>query len=145
MQRVLRASVTVDNGCVGQIERGLLVYLGVGRSDDDRDAAKMVEKISTLRVCEDDHGKMTQSVADVGGSVLLVSQFTLYGDVRRGRRPSFTTAAKPDRAEGLYLAVGAGLRTAGLSVEEGRFGAMMIVHADVDGPVTILIDTEKVF
>jgi len=144
-QRVIRASVTVGDARVGAIDHGLLVYLGVGRHDHALDVASIVEKVSTLRVYEGDSGKMERSVIEAGGSVLVVSQFTLYGDVRHGRRPSFTAAAEPSRAEELYLAVVAGLREVGLKVETGRFRATMVVHADVDGPVTILIDTQKTF
>lgn len=144
-QRVVRAHVDVEGARVGSIEHGLLVYLGAGKHDDDAHVTKMVEKIATLRVFEDDAGKLARSVAEVGGAVLVVSQFTLYGDVRKGRRPSFDAAAEPERAEQLYEAVCAGLRSAGLPVETGRFRAMMRVHCEVDGPITILIDTHKVF
>ncbi len=144
-QRVLRAWVTVDDERVGAIEHGLLVYLGAGKSDDDAAINRMVDKIATLRVFEDDAGKLSRSVTDVGGAVLVVSQFTLYGDVRKGRRPSFDGAAEPQRAEQLYEAVCVGLRATGLPVETGRFRAMMRVHCEVDGPITILIDTDKVF
>lgn len=145
VQRVTQASVAVDSEVVGTIDRGLLVYLGVGKEDDDAACARMTEKIATLRIFPDEHDKMTRSVSDVAGSVLVVSQFTLYGDVRRGRRPSFDAAAEPTRAEQLYLAVCGALRQSGLKVETGRFRAMMIVRADVDGPITILIDTAKTF
>lgn len=144
-QRVVRAHVDVEETRVGAIAHGLLVYLGAGKDDDDRDVTRMVEKIATLRVFEDESGKLSRSVRDVGGAVLVVSQFTLYGDVRRGRRPSFDAAAEPQRAEQLYAAVCAGLRATGLPVETGRFRAMMRVHCEVDGPITILIDTQKVF
>ncbi len=142
---MLRAWVTVEDARVGAIEHGLLVYLGAGKGDDDASVTRMVDKIATLRVFEDDSGKLSRSVADVSGAVLVVSQFTLYGDVRKGRRPSFDGAAEPQRAELLYEAVCRGLRARGLPVETGRFRAMMRVHAEVDGPITILIDTDKVF
>lgn len=145
VQCVLRASVTVGQERVGSIGRGLLVYLAVGKDDDSRDVVRMVEKVPHLRVYAGPTGKITHSVMDVGGSVLLVPQFTLYGDVRGGRRPSFTGAAEPAHAQQLYLAVGAGLRAAGVGVEGGRFRATMVVSADVDGPVTILVDTRKTF
>lgn len=145
VQRVVRASVVVNEEVVGAIDDGLLVYLGVGKEDDKASCETMVEKIATLRIFADDSDKMMKSVLDTGGSVLVVSQFTLYGDVRRGRRPSFDSAAHPTRAEELYLAACAGLRDRGLRVETGRFRAMMVVRADVDGPITILIDTAKAF
>lgn len=142
---MVRAWVTVDDKCVGSIEHGLLVYVGAGKHDDDTAVSKLVEKLATLRVFEDEQGKMARSVVDVGGSVLVVSQFTLYGDVRKGRRPSFDAAAPPEPAERLYEGVCNGLRALGLPVETGRFRAMMRVHSEVDGPITILIDTDKTF
>lgn len=145
VQRVCEGAVDVDDTRVGAIGHGLLVYLGVGKADVDADCERMVEKIATLRIFEDDTGKMTRSVVDAGASVLVVPQFTLFGDVRSGRRPSFTEAADPARAEELYLAVCTGLRERNLQVETGRFRAMMRVHAVVDGPITILIDTHKTF
>lgn len=144
-QRVASASVDVGQERVGAIERGLLVYLGAGEGDGEREVATLVSKIAGLRVFEDEAGKMSLSVEDVGGEVLVVSQFTLYGDVRKGRRPSFTRAAPPEEAERLYEAVVAGLRERGLTVATGRFRAMMNVRADVWGPVTILIDSERAF
>ena len=144
-QRVSRASVTVDGEVVGAIERGLLVYLGAGHGDDAKAVDAMVRKLVGLRVFQDDEGKMSLSVQDVGGAVLVVSQFTLYGDVRKGRRPSFTAAAPPEEAERLYLKVVEGIRAEGLEVATGRFRAMMDVSANVWGPVTILIDTDKTF
>ncbi len=144
-QRVASASVDVGEERVGTIGRGLLVYLGAGEGDRDDQVAYLVSKIAGLRIFEDDQGKMSLSVEDVGGEVLVVSQFTLYGDVRKGRRPSFSKAAAPEEAERLYEAVVAGLRERGLTVATGRFRAMMNVRADVWGPVTILIDSEKAF
>jgi D-tyrosyl-tRNA(Tyr) deacylase len=144
-QRVASASVTVGSESVGAIGEGLLVYLGAGEGDGDREVGYLVNKVAGLRIFEDDEGKMSRSVEDVGGGVLVVSQFTLYGDVRKGRRPSFSEAADPAEAERLYEAVVRGLRDRGLEVETGRFRAMMNVHADVWGPVTILIDSEKAF
>ncbi|HJL04536.1 MAG TPA: D-aminoacyl-tRNA deacylase [Polyangiaceae bacterium LLY-WYZ-15_(1-7)] len=144
-QRVRSASVTVDDVIVGRIDAGLLVYLGAGERDDAKDVDYMVGKLAGLRIFEDDAGKMSRSVEDVGGGVLVVSQFTLYGDVRRGRRPSFTAAAEPGRAEELYEQVVAGLRARGLEVATGRFRATMCVDAAVWGPVTILVDSEKSF
>jgi D-tyrosyl-tRNA(Tyr) deacylase len=145
VQRVNESSVVVGSEVVGSIDRGLLVYLGAGREDADADVDAMTAKIAGLRVFVDDEGKMSRSVGDVGGSVLVVSQFTLYGDVRKGRRPSFTEAAPPERAEELYERVVAQLRARGLTVATGRFRATMDVCSRVDGPVTILIDTQRAF
>lgn len=144
-QRVSGASVLVDGEVVGAIGRGLLVYLGAGRGDGPGDVEAMVSKLAGLRIFEDEAGKMSRSVLDIGGEVLVVSQFTLYGDVRKGRRPSFTQASPPEEAERLYEEVVAGLRGVGLTVATGRFRAMMTVDASVWGPVTILIDTRKAF
>lgn len=135
----------MEHETVGRIEHGLLVYLGAGKRDAEPEARWMAEKLHTLRVFEDDMGKMSRAVHEVGGAVLVVSQFTLYGDVRKGRRPSFDDAAPPERAERLYERVCAELAGFGVRVATGRFRAMMQVHAVVDGPVTILIDSEKVF
>jgi D-tyrosyl-tRNA(Tyr) deacylase len=145
VQRVSRASVTVEAETVGAIAHGVLVYLGAGKGDQAAEAEWMAQKIEGLRIFEDDAGKMSLSVADVKGAVLVVSQFTLYGDVRKGRRPSFDAAAPPDQALELYEAVCRALRARGLSVETGRFRAAMQVHAEVAGPVTILIDSERAF
>lgn len=145
VQRVNESSVLVGGEVVGSIPRGLLVYLGAGREDGDADVEAMSAKIAGLRIFVDDEGKMSRSVEDTGGGVLVVSQFTLYGDVRKGRRPSFTDAAPPERAEELYEAVVAQLRARGLTVATGRFRAMMDVRSSVDGPVTILIDTQRTF
>jgi D-tyrosyl-tRNA(Tyr) deacylase len=142
---VSSARVTVDGEIVGAIDRGLLVYLGVGRSDGDADVERMVGKLAGLRVFEDEAGKMSRSVADVGGGVLVVSQFTLFGDVRRGLRPSFTAAAPPEEAERRVEEVVAGLAARGLRVATGRFRATMDVLAVVAGPVTVLVDTERCF
>lgn len=144
-QRVFEAAVVVDDETVGQIGPGLLVYLGAGEGDGEAEVSTMANKLAGLRVFRNDEGKMSLSVEDIGGSVLVVSQFTLFGDVRRGRRPSFDGAAPPKEAERLYEAVIAALRGRGLEVASGRFRAMMDVRSRVDGPVTILIDTEKTF
>lgn len=153
-QRVTRAAVVVpdpasadpaDAVTTGAIAHGLLVYLGVGADDTPTDVAAMADKLATLRIFEDDASKLSRSVTDVAGAVLVVSQFTLFGDVRGGRRPSFTTAAPPALAEPLYEAVCTALRARGLPVATGRFRAMMRVSAEVDGPITILIDTKKLF
>jgi D-tyrosyl-tRNA(Tyr) deacylase len=145
VQRVNGASVTVDGDCVGLIGRGLLVYLGAARDDDAKDVQYAADKIAGLRIFPNDQGKMSLSVLDVGGDVLVVSQFTLFGDVRRGRRPSFDGAAEPAAAERLYMDVVHALRAKGLTVETGRFRAMMDVRSVVDGPVTIQIDSRKLY
>ncbi len=145
MQRVSRARVTVNTQVTGEIRLGLLVLLGVGRDDTDADAAYLAQKIVGLRVFEDEHGRMNRSVADADGSVLAVSQFTLYGDVRRGKRPSFDAAAAPDQARPLYELFVDRIRAAGLRCETGRFQAMMNVELVNEGPVTILLDSRKGF
>ena len=145
VQRVSRASVTVDGQIVGQIERGLLVLVGVTHADAETAAEYLAEKIAGLRIFEDDAGKMNLSVADVGGAVLAVSQFTLYGDARKGKRPSFDDAARPEQARKLYEYFVERVRALGLRCETGRFQAMMQVELVNDGPVTILLDSEKTF
>mgnify|MGYP001339495360 CR=1 FL=1 len=145
VQRVSRASVSVEETVTGAIERGLLVLVGVAVDDDDRDADAVASKIAGLRIFDDAAGAMNLALADVGGAVLLVSQFSLLGDVRRGRRPSFTAAARGESAQRLYERVAAGLRAEGLSVAEGRFGADMAVTLVNDGPVTILVDSKRAF
>ncbi|MFS8581517.1 MAG: D-aminoacyl-tRNA deacylase [Limnochordales bacterium] len=143
IQRVASAGVTVDGQEIASIGRGLLVLLGVGLGDGEDDAALMAEKLAGLRVFDDGAGKMNLSVAEVGGEFLIVSQFTLYGDVRKGRRPSFTGAAPPERAERLYMRVMEHLRGRGFTVQGGRFGARMQVRLVNDGPVTLLFDTDS--
>jgi D-tyrosyl-tRNA(Tyr) deacylase len=145
VQRVSRAQVTVNGEIAGEIGEGLLVLLGVGRDDTKADATYLAEKIAGLRVFEDAEGKMNRSVQDVGGSVLVVSQFTLYGDVRRGKRPSFDAAAPPDKARQLYEFFVEQIRAAGLRCETGRFQEMMQVELVNEGPVTILLDSAKTF
>jgi len=145
VQRVSRAKVTVNGWTAGEIGMGLLVLLGVGHEDGDADAIYLAEKIAGLRVFEDEDGKMNRSVTDVGGSVLAVSQFTLYGDVRRGKRPSFDAAAPPDPARRLYEFFVEQIRAAGLRCETGRFQEMMQVELVNEGPVTILLDSKKAF
>jgi D-tyrosyl-tRNA(Tyr) deacylase len=145
VQRVSRAQVAVNGEITGQIGLGLLVLLGVGRDDANADATYLVEKIAGLRVFEDAQGKMNLSVQDVGGSVLAVSQFTLYGDVRRGKRPSFDAAAPPEKARQLYEFFVDQIRAAGLRCETGRFQEMMQVELVNEGPVTILLDSGKGF
>jgi len=142
LQRVTRASVTVEGQVVGEIGAGLLVLVGVVDGDDPADAQALAAKIAELRVFADLEGKMNRSVTEVGGAVLVVSQFTLYGDVRRGRRPSFTRAAPPEVARPMVAAVVAGLREHGLQVEQGVFGAHMTVALVNDGPVTLVIEVE---
>ena len=145
VQRASRAQVTVNGNIAGEIGLGLLVLVGVGAADTEADAAYLAEKISGLRIFEDEHGKMNRSVQDAGGSVLAVSQFTLYGDVRRGKRPSFDAAATPEKARQLYEFFVEGIRAAGLRCETGRFQEMMTVELVNEGPVTILLDSEKAF
>jgi D-tyrosyl-tRNA(Tyr) deacylase len=145
VQRVSRASVTVDGKITGAIERGLLVLLGVGGDDAEADADYLAAKIVGLRIFEDEHEKMNLSVQDVGGAVLAVSQFTLFGDIRKGKRPSFDAAARPERAKELYEHFVEQVRTAGTRCETGIFQAMMQVELINDGPVTILLDSKKAF
>jgi len=145
IQRVSRAKVTVTGEITGEIGRGLLVLLGVGQQDTEASAEYLADKAIGLRIFEDDAGKMNRSVADIGGAVLVVSQFTLYGDVRKGKRPSFDDAAPPQKARGLYEHFVERIRAAGLRCETGRFQEMMTVELVNDGPVTILLDSEKTF
>jgi D-tyrosyl-tRNA(Tyr) deacylase len=145
VQRVSAASVTVEQRTVGKIGPGLLVLLGVSARDTTADADYLAEKIAGLRIFEDPDGKMNLSVADVGGAVLAVSQFTLYGDARRGRRPSFDAAARPERARELYEHFVAQIQRRGLHCETGQFQAMMSVSLVNQGPVTILLDSSKSF
>lgn len=145
VQRVSRGRVTVEGQVVGEIGRGYVVLLGVSREDTPEAADYVAEKVAGLRVFEDEAGKMNLSIADVGGDVLAVSQFTLYGDVRRGRRPGFDRAGRPEQAEPLYERFVAKLREYGLRVETGRFQTHMEVELVNDGPVTILVDSEKGF
>jgi D-tyrosyl-tRNA(Tyr) deacylase len=145
VQRVSRARVTVNEWTSGEIGHGLLVLLGVGHGDTEADAIYLAEKIAGLRVFEDRDGKMNRNVQDAGGSVLAVSQFTLYGDVRRGKRPSFDDAAPPDEARRLYEFFVERVQALGLRCETGRFQEMMQVELVNDGPVTILLDSGKAF
>jgi len=143
IQRVSEASVTVDGQVTGAIEQGFLVFLGVTHTDGEPEAAYLARKIAGLRVFEDDAGKMNRSLADVGGSVLAVSQFTLYGNVRKGRRPSFIDAARPEQANPLYQRFCTLLREEGVHVETGVFQAEMKVSLINDGPVTLWLDTAE--
>jgi D-tyrosyl-tRNA(Tyr) deacylase len=146
VQRARRASVTVSGAVVGAIDAGLCVLVGAGEGDADADVRYLVDKVVNLRIFEDDAGKMNRSVLDCGGGVLAVSQFTLYGDVRRGRRPAFTKALEPVAAEKLFDAFVAGVGAAGVSpVATGVFGAMMDVELINAGPVTILLDSRRLF
>ncbi len=145
VQRVSRASVSVGGSVTGEIATGLLVLLGVGQEDEMSDADYLADKIVGLRIFEDEDEKMNRSVVDVGGAVLAVSQFTLYGDVRRGKRPSFDAAARPDAARELYEYFVTRVRALGVSCETGVFQAMMLVELVNSGPVTILIDSKKQF
>ena len=145
VQRVSRAAVSVGTEVTGRIEKGLLVLLGIGATDTETDADYIAEKIIGLRIFEDDEGKMNRSVLEVNGRILVISQFTLYGDVRRGRRPSFDAAARPEQANQLYEDVLARMRNAGVHCETGRFQAMMEVELVNTGPVTILLDSQKQF
>jgi len=145
VQRVSRAKVTVEGSLAGEIGLGLLVLLGVGQEDTEADAAYLSEKVVGLRIFEDEDGKMNRSVRDVGGSVLVVSQFTLYGDVRRGKRPSFDEAAPPEAARRLYELFVQKIQATGLRCETGRFQEMMQVELVNEGPVTILLDSQKAF
>ncbi|MCI0489315.1 MAG: D-aminoacyl-tRNA deacylase [Blastocatellia bacterium] len=145
VQRVAEASVEVEGRMTGEIGAGLLVLLGVGREDSPQDADYLVEKIVHLRIFNDEDGKMNRSLADTGGAMLVVSQFTLYGDARRGRRPSYTDAAEPEKANALYEYFVERVRSQGLAVETGVFQAMMRVSLVNEGPVTILLDSRKGF
>jgi len=145
VQRVSEASVRVDGAVVGRIDRGLLVLLGVGRGDAEEDARDLAEKVANLRIFPDEGGRMNRSVLDIGGAVLVVSQFTLYGDARKGRRPSYVDAAPPDEAMALYARFVDSLRGASLTVETGTFRAMMDVALVNEGPVTILLDSRRGF
>jgi D-aminoacyl-tRNA deacylase len=145
VQRVSRARVTVGNELVGEIGRGVLILLGVGQGDTETSADYLADKVVGLRIFEDDSRKMNKAVGEVGGSLLVVSQFTLYGDVRRGKRPSFDDAAPPETARTLYEYFVARIRAAGLVCETGKFQEMMQVELVNDGPVTILLDSSKAF
>ncbi|WP_274585691.1 D-aminoacyl-tRNA deacylase [Neisseria leonii] len=149
IQKVTHAAVDVADGThretVGKIGGGLMVLLGVGHGDSEADARYIADKIATLRIFEDENGKLNRSLHDTGGSVLLVSQFTLYADARSGRRPSFSAAARPEEAERLYQAVAGQLRSHGIDVATGRFQTHMQVSLCNDGPVTLLLDSAKQF
>jgi D-tyrosyl-tRNA(Tyr) deacylase len=146
VQRVSRAAVRVDGEVVGEIGAGLMVLLGAGKGDGPADVELLADKVVNLRIFEDDAGKMNRSLLEAGGGLLAVSQFTLYGDARRGRRPSFIDALEPAAAEALYQDFVARVRAAGVTpVATGRFGAMMQVELVNEGPVTILLDSQRTF
>ena len=145
LQRVSRASVSVDNDVIGQIDRGLVVFLGVATGDGPADIEYITSKVAEVRVFADDDGRMNRSVADAGGALLVISQFTLLGDVRKGRRPAFDAAERPAEAETAYDEVVRRLRETGVRVETGRFRAHMVIDVVNDGPVTILVDSRRVF
>ena len=145
VQRVSHARVTVESSVTGEITTGLMILIGVGRNDASAIAVSMAEKIANLRIFEDDQGKMNRSLLDVGGSALVVSQFTLYGDARGQRRPSFIAAAPPEQAKKLYEEFNEALRRLGITVATGVFQAMMSVELVNEGPVTILLDSDKTF
>ncbi|HEB70298.1 MAG TPA: D-tyrosyl-tRNA(Tyr) deacylase [Desulfobulbus sp.] len=145
IQRVRSAAVQVDDVTIGAIDHGLLVLVGVHGRDTDRDVVWLADKTVNLRIFDDPDGKMNLSLLDTGGSMLIVSQFTLFGDCRKGRRPSWSQAARPELAESLYTAFGDAVRSYGISVQTGRFQAMMDVTLTNDGPVTLLLDSHKTF
>ncbi|HVU05938.1 MAG TPA: D-aminoacyl-tRNA deacylase [Polyangiaceae bacterium] len=145
VQRVVRASVTVGEETVGSIGTGLCVLVGVGREDTEADAAALAEKVAGLRIFEDEAGKMNRDLQEAGGSLLAVSQFTLFGDVRKGRRPSFGDAMDPEGASVLFERYCAASRALGIAVETGRFRTHMVVRIENDGPVTLLVDTRRSF
>ncbi|GLI06560.1 D-aminoacyl-tRNA deacylase [Paenibacillus tyrfis] len=143
LQRSKAAQVTVDGETVGRIDQGLVLLVGIADGDTEEDARYVADKIAGLRIFEDEQGKMNHSVLETGGQVLSISQFTLYGDCRKGRRPNFMAAARPELAEPLYERFNGMLREAGLQVETGRFGAMMDVSLVNDGPVTLIVESKQ--
>ncbi|MFQ7520092.1 D-aminoacyl-tRNA deacylase [uncultured Intestinibacter sp.] len=145
VQRVASSRVTVDERVTGEVKKGLLVLLGVTHDDTSKDVDYMVDKVTNLRIFEDENDKMNLSLKDIGGEVMAVSQFTLYGDARKGRRPSFSDAARPDVANPLYEEFVEKLRAQGITVGTGVFGAHMMVELTNDGPVTILLESKKAF
>jgi len=145
VQRVNSASVIIDNKEISSIGKGLLVFVGMKEGDSEPEIDHLAEKIVNLRIFEDDQGKMNLSALDTKSEMLVVSEFTLYGDARKGRRPDFTAAAKPDKANEIYEKLVGKLRLSGLNVGSGKFQAMMNIKLENDGPVTILLDSEKAF
>jgi len=145
VQRVKRAKVTVDDEIIGSIDHGIMLLFSVEDNDEEKDLDYMCDKVVNLRIFEDDDGKMNKSLVDVKGSILVVSQFTLHGDARKGRRPSFITAARPEKAVPLYEKFIQNMKDQGINTKTGKFGADMQVELVNDGPVTILLDSKKVF
>jgi len=145
VQRVLQAQVEADGRTIGRIDKGLLVYLSVGKGDTEKDADFIADKLANLRVFEDQAGKMNRSILDAGGAMLLVSNFTLHGDCRKGRRPSFDSAAEPQAAQQLYEKVIDLIAAQGITVEKGAFGQYMHVTGTNDGPVNFLLDSSRLF
>ena len=143
IQRSKQASVTVDGNVTGAIDKGYVLLVGITHTDTAEDIAYCAKKVAELRLWEDEEGKMNHSILEIGGDILSVSQFTLYGETKKGRRPSFTTAARPEQAKPMWDAFNAALRECGLRVETGVFGAMMDVALINDGPVTIIIDSHR--
>ena len=143
VQRVRKGSVEIEEKEIGKIEKGLVILLGVGQNDTEKDAEYLAEKIANLRIFEDKEGKMNLSVREINGQILVISQFTLYGDCKKGRRPSFISAALPDKAVKLYDYFVKCIKNYGLKIETGEFQSMMLVKIYNDGPVTILLDSEK--
>jgi len=141
LQRVSQAEVRVGDECIGSIGTGLLILLGIGRGDDEEGVAWLAAKCAHLRIFDDDEGRMNRSLLDTGGSALVVSQFTLYAETRKGRRPSYEKAADPEEADGLVRSFSSELGRLGVEVEQGRFGALMEVHLVNDGPVTLMVET----
>ncbi len=145
VQRVKRASVEVESNIIGEIEHGILLLLGVEDTDEEKDLEYMCDKVPNLRIFEDENGKMNKSLIDVGGQLLVISQFTLLGDARKGRRPSFTAAAVPDKAIPMYEGFIKKMKDSGITTQCGEFGADMQVELVNDGPVTILLDSRRTF
>lgn len=145
IQRVKSASVKVNDNVIGSIAQGILLLLGIEDSDEEKDLEYMCDKVPNLRIFEDENGKMNKSLLDVGGSILVISQFTLLGDARKGRRPSFIAAAQPDKAIPMYEKYIAEMKEKNIFTQTGEFGADMKVELTNDGPVTILLDSKKVF
>ena len=145
VQRVKRASVSVDDIVIGKIDHGIMLLLGVEESDEEKDLEYLCDKVVNLRIFEDENGKMNKSLMDVQGSILVISQFTLLGDARKGRRPSFTQAAVPDKAVPMYEKFISNMKKLEIKTESGKFGADMQVELVNDGPVTILLDSKKTF
>ena len=144
LQRVKNAQVKVDEKSVGKIEKGLLIFLGIGKNDDEKITDKFVKKICNLRIFEDENKKMNKSVKDINGDILIISQFTLYANCKKGRRPSFLDAAKPEISKPLYEYFNKALENAGVHTETGIFGAMMKVSLINDGPTTIILDSKEI-